>query len=731
MDPTSLSLPPPDSAGSAVPTAAFGSAIDVDAIPTELRAGKRFVGYRLEDRGGPKPAKMPYSPDAPKGASSSNPSHWTTFDQASRYVELAGLDGVMRAFDPADGLVGIDLDNCLDPTTGVLTDWAAKIVARLDTYAEISPSRTGVKLWAKGALPPHGRKRGDVEMYQDRRFFALTGQHLAGTPRTVAYRPDAIAALHREVFGATPDPTATARPERDGPIPALELGDEEVLRLASESPHNGERFARLVAGDSSDYAVDGNDGESEGDGALCEILAYYGGPDPDRIDRLFQRSARMRDKWQRADYRERTIALALRGKTRFYGDGLRPPTTGADGATACACGCCPHDDGPEVARLRRLALDRDDLIEAQRTIIATQRTRLDQEQALRTEDRRLRLAERELRRLKTFSGTQKDAVAAAAGIVASAASRGIEAPIITRAMVAEAIGCHESTAGPALKVFDLPGSPIARDTHYQRGDDGVPLQKKITTYAVATASPAEIIERMVAVGRDLEERPRRPGPRPCPKCPDADVIIRTITTCAGCGDVLEASPPRQATPDRSESRVSESPTPIVDVCRTYTEPLARIGQAPARSERLASIGPVASPNGNGNGHDQEASPFDQRAAELVAIPIAAERADGDYGRWAPTLEERAPRLQIGPKVDSEDLHATRSLVDGSEAPSDAPPPDLSLLAALAERRGWAPLATRHGTVGGTEAAWHRFLSLPPPWLPDALPAMLAGSEVAP
>ena len=215
----------------------------LEAVPPELRAGTRFVAYRFEDRGDPKPAKMPYSPKTLKAASSTAPADWATFDLAVKYAQVAGLDGVMRAFDPADGMVGIDLDNCRDPETGELAPWAAEYVRRLDSYTEVSPSGTGVKLWAYGALPPHGRHKGDVEMYDRARFFTLTGRHLEGTPREVKYRPDAILAIHREVFGDAPEPTAAL--DSDRPVPALELGDEEVIRLASESPHNGPRFRRL------------------------------------------------------------------------------------------------------------------------------------------------------------------------------------------------------------------------------------------------------------------------------------------------------------------------------------------------------------------------------------------------------------------------------------------------------------------------------------------------------
>ena len=55
----------------------------------------------------------------------------------------------------------------------------------------------------------------------------------------------------------------------------------------------GPKFARLWAGDTS---VHGGD-DSAADLALCSILAFWCGPDADRIDRLFRRSALFRAKW--------------------------------------------------------------------------------------------------------------------------------------------------------------------------------------------------------------------------------------------------------------------------------------------------------------------------------------------------------------------------------------------------------------------------------------------------
>jgi len=88
------------------------------------------------------------------------------------------------------------------------------------------------------------------------------------------------------------------------------LSDEELIRRA-QSARNGERFLRLWNGDSSEYGGD----RSRADAALCCILAYWCGGDPDRVDRLFRQSGLMRSKWDRRSgdttYSALTIQSAL------------------------------------------------------------------------------------------------------------------------------------------------------------------------------------------------------------------------------------------------------------------------------------------------------------------------------------------------------------------------------------------------------------------------------------
>jgi putative DNA primase/helicase len=90
--------------------------------------------------------------------------------------------------------------------------------------------------------------------------------------------------------------------------------DEELIERAKLAK-NGDRFARLWAGDTSVFSGD----QSRADLALCRILSFWCKGDFERVDRLFRQSGLMRDKWDRqcgaVRYGERTIAmLAIQGR---------------------------------------------------------------------------------------------------------------------------------------------------------------------------------------------------------------------------------------------------------------------------------------------------------------------------------------------------------------------------------------------------------------------------------
>jgi primase-polymerase (primpol)-like protein len=219
---------------------------------------------------------------------------------------------------PDDPFVGIDLDHCYDPATGTIAPWAEALVRELDSYTEITPSGTGLRIFVRGQLPPRemGRKRGPIEMYDDRRFLTVTGQHLRGTPTSIEDRTSSIGEIHTRIFQSrSPAPPAAGTPTA-GAAPG-NLNDEEVLTKI-QGARNHEAFARLWRGDTAGYAS-----ESEADLALCGMLAFYT-QDPAQIERLVARSELWDEKWQnRPAYRQSTIQTAIAHRTGTY-TGQRP-----------------------------------------------------------------------------------------------------------------------------------------------------------------------------------------------------------------------------------------------------------------------------------------------------------------------------------------------------------------------------------------------------------------------
>jgi putative DNA primase/helicase len=276
-------------------------------VPKELKARPQWVGWQYEyDANRQSWLKPPYNPTTQQRANPRDPATWTSFGEAYAAAAEYGWDGIGFVFSADDSYAGIDLDDCRDPQTGQLQSWAVAIVQRLDSYTEVSPSGSGVKIFLQGVLPSGRQRRDNIELYDRQRYFTVTGQHLPGTPTTLQARQDALKALYDEIFqpAVLMGPAGTeAAPQR--------LDDQTILRRARIA-QNREKFKRLWAGDTTGYASD-----SEADIALCALLAYRGARDPDQLDRLFRQSKLYRPKWDErrgadgATYGELTVKRAL------------------------------------------------------------------------------------------------------------------------------------------------------------------------------------------------------------------------------------------------------------------------------------------------------------------------------------------------------------------------------------------------------------------------------------
>jgi hypothetical protein len=270
------------------------------------------VGERL--------TKIPYNAQTYHKASSTNPATWATFDLAEKAAANGnGFNGVGFVLKEEGGLVGTDLDKCFDEN-GNLYDWAEEIVRLLNSYTEVSQSGNGLHIISRGKLPPEGRKRGNIEMYEEGRFLATTGEHWPGTPLTIENRKEEILAVHASVF--KPSPVAPVASRVD--IAPLSVDDDELIRVACKSNPN---FARLWQGDVRGYAS-----HSEADMALATHLAYWTQADHARMDILFRRSDLLKDaarlfKWNAfrgADtYGNITLGKAISGCSQVYEPGRK------------------------------------------------------------------------------------------------------------------------------------------------------------------------------------------------------------------------------------------------------------------------------------------------------------------------------------------------------------------------------------------------------------------------
>jgi CheY-like chemotaxis protein len=281
-----------------------------ETIPAELKPLRRWVCWRWVRRKG-RWTKPPVDPRTGRLAKSTDPTTWGTFGEALAYLQAhpGRVDGI--GFVLGDGFAGVDLDDCCDYQTGVIEPWALAIVHDLDTYAELSPTSTGVKALLQGDVPAGPKRSDHVEMYSAGRYFTVTGRRLPDSPTTIEPRQEQLEALHRREMGG--DGTQTAGTAKaDGPRAAASPDEELVRRIARG------KWESLWFGDTAAYGDD----QSRADLALANRIAYFAGNDPARIDSLFRQSGLYRPKWDErrgaTTYGQLTIAKALEGKTRFH-----------------------------------------------------------------------------------------------------------------------------------------------------------------------------------------------------------------------------------------------------------------------------------------------------------------------------------------------------------------------------------------------------------------------------
>lgn len=181
-----------------------------DNIPDDLKDLPQWVCWRKEPKVNGGFTKIPLNAYTGGNAQNNNPATWCSYDTAVAAFTRGRGDGIGFVVSANDPYCGIDLDHCRDPLTGHLNALAAEILARCDSYTEVTPSGDGIRVWMKAQLSGSGgNDNNGFEVYDRARFFTMTGEHIGGTPPTIEPRQDIVAALYRKHFpNKTRDSTA-------------------------------------------------------------------------------------------------------------------------------------------------------------------------------------------------------------------------------------------------------------------------------------------------------------------------------------------------------------------------------------------------------------------------------------------------------------------------------------------------------------------------------------------
>lgn len=277
----------------------------------ELQAQKIWFCWNYETRKGEK-TKVPKSAyGTATGTNAAYQHTWVTYDVAVSVAKEHGDDGVGFKIPEEYFFLDVDDMDVSDPYVQLLLE-------RFDSYTERSVSRGGIHIYGKcdvSRIPAYIDKDGKTRL--DKAYYMKnphnhTELYCGGiTNRFAVFTGNAIRDVPLRECTDALLVTLDKNMRREQKVKYSEKrdGDKELFNIVASllKQKNGEKFRKLYnAGDYSDYGS-----QSEADCALCAMIAFRTGPDPEMIDAVFRSSALMRDKWNRDDYRDATIAAGI------------------------------------------------------------------------------------------------------------------------------------------------------------------------------------------------------------------------------------------------------------------------------------------------------------------------------------------------------------------------------------------------------------------------------------
>ncbi|EAF8775205.1 DNA primase [Listeria monocytogenes] len=287
-----------------------------EQIPDELKKLKQWCAFQLvwdEERG--KNKKIPMNANTGAYGNSVDERTWADFETALASLEKYQFDGLGFYFKAP--YFGVDIDDIKDDIQDYLygntENIAGEFIQTLASYTEYSVSGTGIHIISKGDFPEGGRRKGNIEMYPDGRFFVMTGQ-VIDNYRQVNEATSAIKYLHTKYIG-----TNEVR-QTNNLHSTVDLPVSDIIHRAEQSKQ-GSQFKTLFDG-----LWDGlYPSQSEADLAFANMLAFWTGCNAEKMDEIFRSSGLMRSKWDQKRgaslYGEKVLNVAIQNTSDVYSPG--------------------------------------------------------------------------------------------------------------------------------------------------------------------------------------------------------------------------------------------------------------------------------------------------------------------------------------------------------------------------------------------------------------------------
>lgn len=288
-------------------------------IPDELKREKRWCLYKIIQRDG-KNTKLPLMPNG-KPAKSNDKTTWNSYEDCIASLNRNIGDGL--GFMLGDGYIGIDIDKVSDDIMAYSMDYHAKsmiadFLRGISTYAEISPSKTGLHFIGKGEVPGERKRYRNLEIYDKDRFFTVTGNIIKDRNRNKVINIDSELKLLYEKY--MPKINVINSENKRNQITTFLKDDQDIVEKLFDRgyfSYTGEDLRRIYYGNYESYF----NSQSKADFFMLQRLLYYTA-DVEQAISLMEKSGLKREKWYKkragTDYIHYIGNKAIGSMNRFY-----------------------------------------------------------------------------------------------------------------------------------------------------------------------------------------------------------------------------------------------------------------------------------------------------------------------------------------------------------------------------------------------------------------------------